>query len=89
MQQLVVCIQHLRRSPGKRFDEKYTISTTKLPSSQMTWSTMCNSGIAGLYFLTSGTTSNGEEHMELLKENLAIHMHIHNSQFISIHNIHI
>ena len=33
--QIVVCTRHVRRQPGKRFAERYTISTTKHPPSQM------------------------------------------------------
>ena len=43
----------------------------------MNWGAMCNSGTIALYFHTPGTTVNGEKYMELFKEKLAIHMHIH------------
>ena len=76
VQWCVVHTRHVRRPTGKRFGEKYTISTTKHPPSQMIWGAMWNSGTAGLYFLIPGTAMNGEMYVELLKEKLTIHMHI-------------
>ena len=40
---------------------------------------------AGLYLLTPSTTVNGEQHVESLKEKMAIHMHIHKCN-ISMHD---
>ena len=65
-------IQHVRRLPGERLDEKYTISTTKHPPNQMIWGAMCNSSKAGHYFPFPGNNLNGENYVELLKEKLAI-----------------
>ena len=85
-QQLVVRSQHVRKPTGKRFYKQYAISTAKRPLSQMIWAWMCNSDIAELYFLTTGTPMNGEAYVELLKERLAIHMHIHRCT-ISMHDV--
>ena len=60
VQRFVVRTQHVIRLPGKRFDEKYKISSNKQPPCQTTFSAMCNSSTAGLYFLINGATMNGE-----------------------------
>ena len=75
--QFVVRTPYVRRPPGTIFDEKYAISTTKHPLSQMTWVAMCNFGTSGLYFLTPATAMNGQKCVELLTGMMAIRMHIH------------
>ena len=77
LQQFVTCKRHIRRPPGKRFEDRYTIQTMKHPSSQMIWGAMSKSGTAGLYFLPQGTTMNGTKYVELLREKLKLHMYIH------------
>ena len=77
LQQFVVRKKHVRRRVEKRFDEKYTTSTMKHPPSQMIWGAMSTNGTAGLYFLTPGTTMNGLNYVELLREKLTLHMAIH------------
>ena len=76
-QQFTVRKNYVRRPVGKRFNEKYTISTTKHPPSQMIWGAMSANGTAGLYFLKPGTTMNGVKYAELLKDKLPTHMPIH------------
>ena len=76
-QQFVVRKRHVRRFPGKRYDDKYTVSTMKHPPSQMIWGAMSQHGIGGLFFLPSGTTMNGEKYAQLLSDKLQLHMHVH------------
>lgn len=77
LQQFVTRKRHIRRPPGKRFEDRYTIQTMKHPPSQMIWGAMSKSGTAGLYFLPQGTTMNGAKYVELLREKLKLHMYIH------------
>ena len=61
---------HIRWPVGKHFDKKYVVAT-------MIWhATFCH-GAAGLYFIPPNTTMNGPKYVELLKEMLKLHMHIH------------
>ena len=69
-QQFVVKKRHVRRPPGKRYDDKYTVSTMKHPPSQMIWGAMSQLGIGGLFFLPNGTTMNGEKYVQLLSYKL-------------------
>ena len=78
LQQFTVRKRNIRRPPGKRYDEKYTMATMKHPPSQMVWGAMSCNGTAGHYFLTPGTTMNGQKYVELLKDKLEMHMEIHN-----------
>jgi len=78
LQQFVVRKRHVRRPRGKRFNEKYTISTMKHPPSQMIWGAISEHGVAGVSFLLPGTTMNGHRYVELLAEKLNIHMAVHN-----------
>ena len=77
LQQFVVRIRHVRRPRGTRFIEKYTISTMKHPPSQMIWGAISEHGVAGISFLSPGTTTNGPRYVELLAEKLKIHMAVH------------
>ena len=77
LQQFVMRKRHIRRHPGKRFEDCYTIQTMKHPPSQMIWGAMSKSGTAGLYFLPQGTTMNVAKYVELLREKLKLHMYIH------------
>ena len=45
-QQFAVRKSYVRRPPGKRFDDRYTISSMKHPPSQMVWGAMCRNGVA-------------------------------------------
>ena len=76
-QQFVVRKRHVRRPPGKRYDDKYTVSTMKHPPSQMIWGAMSQHGIGGLFFLPSRTTMNGEKYVQLLSDKLQLHMQVH------------
>ena len=80
LQQFVVRKRHVKRPPGKRYDDKYTVSTMKHPPppppSQMIWEAMSQHGIGGLYFLPSGTTMNGEKYVQLLSDKLQLHMQV-------------
>ena len=62
---------------GKHFDEKYVVATMEHQPSQMIWGAMSCVGAAGLYYIPLNTTMNGLKHVELLKEKLKLHMHIH------------
>ena len=68
------------RPAGARHKEKYTLPTVKHPHSQMVWEVMSSMGTAGLYFLPSGKTINGEKYVNLWKSMLEIHMTDHNCQ---------
>ena len=76
-QQFVVRKRHGRRPPGKRYDDKYTVSTMKHPPSQMIWGAMSQHGIGGLFILPSGTIMNGEKYVQLLSDKLQLHMQVH------------
>ena len=76
-QQFFVRKRHVRRPTGKRYDDKYRVSTMKHPPSQMIWGTMSQHGIGDLFFLRSGTTMNGEKYVQLLSDKLQLHMQVH------------
>ena len=77
-QQFAVRKSYVRRPPGKRFDDKYTISSMKHPPSQMVWGAMCRNGVAALSFLPPGTTMNGPKYVQMLLEKLKLHMQVRN-----------
>ena len=76
-QQFVVRKRHVRKPTGKRYDDKYTVSTMKHAPSQMIWGAMSQLGIGGLFFLPSETTMNGEKYVQLLSDKLQLHMQVH------------
>ena len=49
-QQFVVRKRHMRRPPGKGYDDKYTVSTMKHPPSQIIWGAMSQHGSGGCSF---------------------------------------
>lgn len=69
---------HVRRPPGERFNDRYTVMTMKHPPSQMIWGAMSVHGTAGLFFLEKNTTMNGDKYLQLLKDKLELHMGVHN-----------
>ena len=71
MQQLVPRHMHIRR-----FDKNYVVVTIKQPS-QIIWGAISCRGAAGLYIFPPNTTMNGPKYVELLKEMLKLHMHVH------------
>ena len=77
-QQFAVRKSYVRRPPGKRFDDRYTISSMKHPPSQMVWGAMCRNGVAALSFLPPGTTMNGPKYVQMLSEKLKLYMQVHN-----------
>ena len=79
-QQFVVRKRHVRRPTGKRFDERYTISTVKHPPSHMVWGAMSRNGVAALSFLPPGTTMNGRKYVQMLSEKLKLYLQVHNCQ---------
>ena len=85
-QQFSVRVQHVWRPSGERYHEKYTVSTVKHPPSQMVWGAMSASGTGGLYFLTPGTTMNGEKYVKVLQVKLQLHMTVHQCD-IFIHDV--
>ena len=52
----------------------------------MIWGAMSRKGIVGLYFFIPGTTINGKKYLDLLKDNLKLHMNIHQSK-IFMHDV--
>ena len=62
---------------GMVFDKKYVVATMKHPPSQMIWGVMSCRGTAGLYFIPPNTTMNGPKDVELFKEKLKLHIHVH------------
>ena len=50
----------------------------KHPPSVMIWGGMSQNGTAGLFFLPTGTTMNGQRYLDLLKNKLELHMAVHN-----------
>ena len=77
MQQFVPYHMHIRRPLGKRFDKKYVVATMKQPPSQRIWGATLFLGAAGLYFILPNTAMNEPKYMQLLKEKLKLHMHVH------------
>ena len=77
MQQFSVRVQRVWRPFGERYHEKYTVPTVKHPPSQMVWGAMSAAGTGGFYFLTPGTTINGEKYVKVLQEKLQLHMTVH------------
>ena len=55
-QQFAIRKNYVCQPMGERFNEKYTIFTTKHPQAQMIWGAMSANGMAGIYFLKPGTT---------------------------------
>ena len=76
-QQFSVRVQRVWRPSGKRYHEKYTVPTVKHPPSQMIWGAMSAAGTGGLYFLTPGTTMNGEKYVKVFQVKLQLHMTVH------------
>ena len=62
---------------GKRCDKRYTTQTMKHPSSVMIRGGISANGKAGLCFRPSGTTMNGQKHVDLQKDKLELHMAVH------------
>lgn len=58
-----------------RLDEKDRILTMNLPPSHIIWGAMLKPGTDGLYFLPPGPTTNSTMYVELLQEELELHMH--------------
>ncbi|CAM1330816.1 Uncharacterised protein at_DN1629 [Pycnogonum litorale] len=54
----------------------------KHPPSVMIWGGISVNGTAGLFFLPSGTTMNGQKYVDLLKNKLELHMAIHKCKII-------
>ena len=79
-QQFVVQKRHVCRPTGKRFDERYTISTVKHPPSQIVLWAMSRNGVAALSFLPPITTINGPKYVQMLSEKLKLHLQVHNCQ---------
>ena len=77
VQQFSVQVQHVWRPSGERYHEKYTVTTVKHPPSQMVWGAISAAGTGGLYFLTPGTTINGEKYVKVLLEKLQLRMTVH------------
>ena len=77
LQQFVVGKKYVPRFPGKRFDNKYAISTIKQPSRQMIWGAISGNGVAGLHFWPCAMTMNGPRYVELLWDKLKMHSHNH------------
>ncbi len=65
---------HVRRPAGCRFQGQFTVPTTKSCASVMVWGCFVASGRGGLHFLPKGTTMNGANYCELLKDKLEIWM---------------
>ena len=85
-QQFTVRKNHVRRPMGERFNEKYTISTIKHPSTQIIWGAMHANGMAGIYFLKPGTTINGTKYAEFLKDKIPTHTIAIHQSLVFIHN---
>ena len=77
VKQFSVRVQHVWRPSGERYNEKYTVPTVTHPPSQMVWGAISAVGTGGLYFLTPGTTINGEKYVKVLQEKLQLHMAVH------------
>ena len=52
----------------------------------MVWGAMSAAGTGGLYFLTPGTTMNGEKYVKVLQEKLQLHMTVHQCD-ICMHDV--
>lgn len=69
--------RHVRRPPGKRFNEKYMVASVKQAPKVMVWGAMSVLGRAGLWFMPKDTTINGAVYLGILKEKLPPFMEIH------------
>ena len=76
-QQFVVQKGHVRRSKGKRFEEKYTMPTVKHPPRHMICGAMSFNGAAALNFLPAGVTMNDSRYVNLFREKLQLHIAVH------------
>ena len=52
----------------------------------MVWGAMSAAGTGVLYFLTSGTTMNGEKYAKVLQEKLQLHMTVHQCE-VFMHDV--
>ena len=77
VQQFSVQAQHVWRPSEKQCHEKYAVPTVKHPPTQMVWWAILAAGTGELYFLTPGTTMNGEKYVKVLEEKLQLHMTVH------------
>lgn len=66
--------RHVRRPPGKRFHQSYTIPTVKGAPKIMVWGAIASSGRCGLWFMPSGTTIKGATYLGILQEKLPRYM---------------
>jgi len=68
----------VRRPPGTRYNDRFTQQTMKHLLSVMIWAAISIQGMASLFFLDPGTTTNGKKYLELMKEKMELHMAVHN-----------
>jgi len=52
----------------------------KHPPSVVIWGAISTQGTTGLFFLDPGTTMNGKKYLELMKEQLELHVAVHNCE---------
>lgn len=68
--------QHVRRPPGKRYDERYTTSTVKHATSVMIWGCIAATGRGGLWFSTPKETIRADTYLSILQEKLPVFMEL-------------
>ena len=71
--------QKVRRPPGDRFVDRYTVKTVKHSASVMVWGCFSSVGRGGLFFLPAKTTMNGPRYVDVLREHLFLFMDRHHS----------
>jgi len=77
MQQFVPHHRHIRCPLDKCFDKIFIVATMKHWSSSVIWGAMLCHGATGLYFILPNTTMNGPKYVELFKDKLKLHSHVH------------
>lgn len=68
---------HVRRPVGQRYNSRYTIPRVKNSPQTMLWGCISGAGTAGLHFFPPHSTVNAAVYLQLLQEQLPMHMAAH------------
>lgn len=71
----------VRRSPGQRYNPRFTMQTVKYSPSQMIWGCISSTGCGDLWFMPQNTTINGEVYRAILHDKLLACMESVNCQY--------
>lgn len=70
-------VHRVRRPAGMRYDQRYTIPTTKHPQKIMVWGCFSAFGRGSLYFIPANVTVNAQKYLAILQSKLPLTMNIH------------